>query len=229
MHAFGNGPQPGRTVIDRVHAGHVGQQYLGRTDVRVGLLATDVLLPRLQGHAQRGLAANVPRYADDPAWCGTCIGLARGEEGGMRSAETQRHAEALRRTEGDVCAQCAGRLEQYQREQIARYRDDAASRLDRRDRLRQVSDPTVRVRILQQGAENIVLRGILGGSADQFEAEVLCACPKHVDGLREGRFVRRSSGWTLPCSHVVPSPWLRRRRWLHRAARRWRARVRSGR
>src|SRR5213078_3062197 len=40
-------------VVHRVHARHHGQQHLRGADVARGLLAADVLLACLQGHAQR--------------------------------------------------------------------------------------------------------------------------------------------------------------------------------
>ena len=55
------------------------------------------------------LAAAVDRDADDPAGHGALVGVAGGEERGVRPAIAHRHAEALGRAEGDVGAQLAGR------------------------------------------------------------------------------------------------------------------------
>ena len=56
MDAFSNGAQTLRTVIDGIHAGHVGEQHLRSADVGVGFFAADVLFAGLQGHTQ-GLVA----------------------------------------------------------------------------------------------------------------------------------------------------------------------------
>jgi hypothetical protein len=50
--------------------------------------------------------------------------------GGVRAAITHRHAEALRRTDGDVGAEIAGRGQQRQRQQIGGDDGEAALRVD---------------------------------------------------------------------------------------------------
>jgi hypothetical protein len=86
--------------------------------------------------------------------------LARGEEGRVRAAETHRHAEALRRTEGDVGAHFAGRLQQHQRHQVGRDGDHAALVLHFGNRRGEIGDLAACVRILEQGAEEFVLVGV---------------------------------------------------------------------
>ena len=93
--ARGDRLQALRAVIDGVHAGHVGEQYLRGADVGIGLFAADVLFARLQRHAVGGLAAGVFGDADDAARHRADEGLAGGEEGGVRAAEAHRDAEAL--------------------------------------------------------------------------------------------------------------------------------------
>ena len=85
-----------RAVIDGVHPGHVGEQYLRGADVRIGLLAPDMLFARLQRHAQCLVAARVDRNADDATGDRALVLVARGIERGVRAAETHRDAEALR-------------------------------------------------------------------------------------------------------------------------------------
>ena len=46
-------------MVDRVRRGHVREQRLRRADVRRRLVAADVLLPRLHGHAERAALALV--------------------------------------------------------------------------------------------------------------------------------------------------------------------------
>ncbi len=84
-----------RAVVDGVHAGHDGQQHLGRADVAGGLLAPDVLLAGLQRHAEAGLpSASFETPMMRPGIWRLYV-LAGGEEGGVRAAEAHRHAEAL--------------------------------------------------------------------------------------------------------------------------------------
>ncbi len=185
--ARGDGAQAERPVPHRIHAGDVGQQHLRGADVGIGLFAADVLLARLQRHAVGGLAARILRDADDAARHRAHVRLACGEEGGVRSAEAQRHAEALRGTERDVGAHFAGRFEQHQCHQIRGHGDHAALALDRGDARRQIDDFAARIGILQQGAEHVVtLRGVFRLAEYQFETEIRGAGPDHVDGLREG-------------------------------------------
>ena len=48
-----------RAVVDRIHRGHHGQQHLRCADIGRGLLATDVLLARLQGESIGGVADGI--------------------------------------------------------------------------------------------------------------------------------------------------------------------------
>src|SRR2546426_1099956 len=84
-----------RRLMRRVHAGHHGEQHLRGADVAGGLLAADVLLARLQGHAQRGAAGGIPGYSDDAPGYMAPLGLTRREERRVRAAVAHRHAEAL--------------------------------------------------------------------------------------------------------------------------------------
>jgi len=95
VHPLGDAAQPLGAVIHRVHAGHHGEQHLRGADVAGGLLAADVLLARLQGHAQRGAAGGIPGYSDDAPGYMAPLGLTRREERRVRAAVAHRHAEAL--------------------------------------------------------------------------------------------------------------------------------------
>jgi hypothetical protein len=50
-----------------------------------------------------------------------------GKKGGVRTPETERDAETLRRSEGDVGTHFARRAEQHQRHQVGGDGDDAAA------------------------------------------------------------------------------------------------------
>ena len=96
VHALGDGLQAAGPVVHRVHAGHDGQQHLRGADVARGLLAADVLLARLQRHAQRAPALRVLGHADDAARHDARVGVLRGEERRVRAAV----AHAARRSAG---------------------------------------------------------------------------------------------------------------------------------
>ena len=83
------------TVVDGVHRGHHGEQHLRGADVGGRLLATDVLLARLQGEAQRGRAVGVDRDADEAAGQLALEARAHAHEGGVGAAVGGRDAEAL--------------------------------------------------------------------------------------------------------------------------------------
>ena len=63
----GDPAQPVRAVVDRVHAGDHGQQYLRRADVAGRLLAADVLLAGLQREPVGGCAVRVLGHTDETA------------------------------------------------------------------------------------------------------------------------------------------------------------------
>ena len=76
--------------------------------------------------------------------------LARRQETGVRSAESQRYAEALARSDRDVGAEFSGRTQQRQREQIGGDDDDDARRLGLRDPGFIVADHAVGIGVLDQ-------------------------------------------------------------------------------
>ena len=188
MDAPGDALQALRAVPDGIHAGHVGEQHLRGADVRVGLFAADVLFARLQGHAQGRLAAHVFRDADDAAGHGALVLVLAGEESGVRAAVAQRHAEALRRTEGDVRAHFTGRFRQHQRKQIASDSADGVLCLERGDDRAEILDLATGVGGLQESAEHVVIGSGLGRADDQFETEQ--GGPRAHDIERLGKRIR---------------------------------------
>ena len=95
MNALGNRAQSLGTMVHRVHARHHGQQALGGADVGGRLVAADVLLTGLQGHAVGHVAHAVHRRPNHAAGYVSLVVQARGEEGRMRSPVAHRHAETL--------------------------------------------------------------------------------------------------------------------------------------
>ncbi len=204
VHTCGDGAQTLRSMVDGVEPGHVGEQNLRGADVGVRLLATDVLFACLQRHAQRRLAAGILRYADDATGHGADVSFARGEEGGVRAAEPHRNAKALRRAERDVRPHRTWALEQHECQQIGRDCGHCTLRLESSDDGAQVGDLAVQVRVLQQGAEYIVVFGLDSVAEDQVEAEVVCTRSDDVDGLRiAGRIDKECVGFRFrhPARH----------------------------
>ncbi len=89
-------------MINRVHAGHDGEEDLGGADVGGGFFAADVLFAGLEGEAVGGVAVGVFGDADDAAgeFSGE-FGFA-GHEGGVGAAAAHGDAEALGAADGDV-------------------------------------------------------------------------------------------------------------------------------
>ena len=116
MHAPGNAKQALGAVIDRVHARHHGEQHLRRAHVTGGLLATDMLLAGLQGHAQRRLAVRVTRHTDNTTRQQALELIARGKERRVRSAESHWHTKPLRAPHSNVGAPFSRRCEQAERQ-----------------------------------------------------------------------------------------------------------------
>jgi hypothetical protein len=88
-----------------------------------------VLLARLQRHAQRGAAVGVARDADDAPRELPLELVARGEEGRVRAAVAERHAEPLRVAHRDVRAPVARWREEREAEQVAGGDDERAGRV----------------------------------------------------------------------------------------------------
>ena len=103
----------------------------------------------------------------------------------MRAAIAHRHAKALRRADGDVGAEFAGRGDQRQRQQIGGDDGQRALGVQRRDRRPQIAHRARGTRILQQAAEHFRLIEIGEGIADdQAPAERLGAGAQHGERLR---------------------------------------------
>jgi len=62
-----DGLQALRAVVHGIHGCHVGQQRLRRADVAGGLIAANVLLASLHGHAQGRLSLSINADTDDAA------------------------------------------------------------------------------------------------------------------------------------------------------------------
>ena len=109
VHTIGNRLQPLRSMPRAVHAGDDCKKHLSGANVAGGALALDVLLARLDRHAESRCAGGVAAHADQstrhPAYV---FGLG-GEVRGVRTTEAHRYAESLRAADHYVGAPLAGR------------------------------------------------------------------------------------------------------------------------
>ena len=132
------------------------------------------------------MTVRIHRHADHAARQVPHVVLAGGEERGVRPAETERHAEALRVAERDVGAHLARRGGERERQQIGGHRHEHARIVRLLDERAQVVEPSGFVGILHQRAEHVgaELHRIRGADA-QLDAERFRAAAQHGDGLRE--------------------------------------------
>jgi hypothetical protein len=199
MRALRDAAEAARPVVDGVHAGHDGEQHLRRADVAGGLLATDVLLARLQRHAERGPAVDILRHADDATRHVALELVPGGEEGGMRAAIAHRYTEALRIADGDVRAPFAGRGQQREREQVGGTRHDRLRRMRLGAQRAEVAQRAVGARVLHQAAHDagheleLLHRLHLHGDAASFRAR-----DHHRHRLRMAIGVDEVDGMVVP-------------------------------
>jgi len=123
--------------------------HLGRADVARRLVATDVLLARLQREAVRRAAVGVLRQADEAAGHAALEAVLAGEEGGVRAAVAERDAEASGVAERDVGAPLAGRLDGREGEEVGRAQDEAAEVVRALGDALPVGDVASQVRVLR--------------------------------------------------------------------------------
>jgi|GEM_PF-5238960 len=171
VHVLGDGAQAFGPVIDGIHSRHDREQRLGGADVAGRLLAADVLLARLQRHAQRGVALGILRDADDAPGQMAHIFISNGEIGRVGAAETERNPEALRRAHRHVGAQLARRQEQRERKHVGSHDHPDRGSVGPLDKAPRVDQGAVRGGILQERAEDrggaeVERRGVAGVHRD---------------------------------------------------------------
>ena len=165
MHPLGDAPQALGAVVHGVHAGDHGEQHLRRAHVARRLLAPDVLLARLERHAQGGAPRGVAGHPDDAAGDVALVGVARREERGVGPAVPHRYPEPLARADGDVGAPLSRWDEQRQGQQVRRRRDERAGSVRRRAQRSIVLQIPVGPRILHQRADDARLEPEAPGRA----------------------------------------------------------------
>ena len=127
--APGDAAQAIGTVVHGVHGCHHGQEHLGRADVRGGLLASDVLLTRLQGQPVGGPLLGVDREADQSPGQVALQARPYRHEGRMRSAVPERNAESLRGSHDDIGTPLPRRRQHRERQEIGCHRDQRTARM----------------------------------------------------------------------------------------------------
>ena len=183
--ALGDLGQPVRPVVDRVEAGDVRQQHLRRADVAGGLVAADVLLARLERHAERGVAVAVLAHADDAAGDLALELVGRGEEGGVRAAVAHRDAEALAAADATSAPHLPGASSKRQREQVGGDGELGARGVQGIREGGVVHDLAVGRRVLHEGARAVGLWREAGPVAHlDADALRLGALLHDGDGLR---------------------------------------------
>ncbi len=189
LHPVRDRPEPVRAVVRRVQAGDDREQDLRGADVARRLLSADVLLTGLQREPHRPATFAVDRHADESTGQAALVLVAGGEERGVRTAVSERHTEALRRTDDHIGAHLARWLTQHQGEQITRDRDERAAGLGSRDRRREVAHDPAAPGILEQHPEDAGSREVVGQvdvrvADDHLDPDRLGPGCDHLDGLR---------------------------------------------
>ena len=177
-------------VIHGKESGHRRQQRLCRTDIRRRTFALDVLLAHLERHSQRLVAETVHRHADDAARHITFVGVFGRQITGLRTAETHRDPETLRRTDHDIRAPLARRLEQREAQDVCRHGYQCAAAVSGGGKVLVIAHLAVSRRILHDRAELAARKVVIVEPvADDFDPERFAACEQQVERLRENILV----------------------------------------
>ena len=110
MNFLGDGAQSAWAVINRIHRRDHGEEHLRCADVTGGFIAANVLFAGLKREPIAWSAGGIVRNADESSWHVPFVGITRCEIGGVRSAKTERNAEALGAADRDISAHFARRF-----------------------------------------------------------------------------------------------------------------------
>ena len=184
MDAAGDAAQPLGAVVHGVHGSNDRQQDLGGADVGGRLLATDVLLPRLQGKPVGRAVLGVDREPDQTSGQVALQAALDGHVRRMRPPVPERDAESLGGADDDVSAPLPRRLEQRQREEVRRHGHQRPFGMRVRCQRLEVTQRARATRILLDQAEVVAL-GCPGAQVDHIHDEPQRpeACRQHGDGL----------------------------------------------
>ena len=181
--------EPFGPVPHGVHRGHDRQQRLGSADVARRFFTTDVLLARLQRHAQSRSSLHVFRHADQATRHRTRVRFLRRHERRVRTAVAHRHTEALGAADDDVGALLARRGDQTQGQRIGGDDGKGVFGVRRRDESGEVADAAGGARILHEdGADAGVVGEGVDVVDDDLDLQRLHPRLHDGDGLRVGVF-----------------------------------------
>ncbi len=178
-------------MVNGIHRRHDGEEHLSGADVGRGFVAADVLLAGAEREAKGGAALGVAGDADQAARHLAFVGVAGGEERGVRAAETEGDSKALGRADGDVGAELGGRTQQGEREQIGGDDAQRAGGVGGLEKRSEIVNTAGRVGVLDEHAEDVarggeVERAVIAG--DDGDAERRGAGADDVDRLRVAFF-----------------------------------------
>src|SRR5512141_1890459 len=102
MHALSNPPQTLRSMVDRIHTCHNGQEHLRRTNVARRLFTSDVLFAGLQRKPVGRLARDILGYPDDASRHLPFECLSGCKKRSVRAAKSKWNTESLAGAHGDI-------------------------------------------------------------------------------------------------------------------------------
>ena len=174
----GDSAHAARAHVRHVHRGGESDQRVVGADVGGGVLATDVLLSRLQGQRVRAPLVVVERHPDQAAGDASHLRLRNRHEADMRAAERCRDAERLAVTDSDVEAALAGGRQHRAGVEVGGADGEGAGVMSRLREWREVLNRPRETWVLDQE------RGMLRGQrrAYRLELEHSVAGRDHVDG-----------------------------------------------
>ena len=146
--------QPVGAVPGGVQPGDIGQKRLCRADVAGGLLASDVLLARLEGETKRRSAGTIGADADESTRKRAGVLVRRRDEGGVRPSEAHRETEPLCRADHDVGSETTGRLEKDESHRIGSDGDDESGLVPRAHEFVGSHDATRGRRVREENSES---------------------------------------------------------------------------
>ena len=175
-------------MIGRVHRRQYGEQHLRGADVAGRALASNVLLACLQSKSSGGFASGINTHSDHASGHAAFKSRANRHEAGVRSTESERNSETLRRTDHDVCADFTRRTHQYQRQQIGGYCNECSSFVHGGDEFSVVAQRTRGRGLAEQNPKELALRQRSPTTEInelQFDSEWLCARGQYGESLRK--------------------------------------------
>ena len=211
-----NTPQPFRAVVDSIHRRHHRQQDLSRTDVRGGLVPTDVLLPGLQGQTQGRAPLSIAGLTDQSTGNLALVRLACGEKCRVRSAETHGDTKALGTSDSDISTHGSHRCHQCLGQWINRHGHQCPDSVAALDQISGIPDSSISARKLQQNSKNALIDAdVVGIHLLELNSQGLSTGQQNRPGLGQNRRIDEiTRSICSPCDSMAECHGLRSRRGL---------------